>query len=191
MKKQFDGLLKKAMWIAIILFVIRAAISWEDLRTDASVYTVFGYAGEAIGVAAILMVCYEKWLWRHDPFVKTPYIAGRYTGTLKSNHDHVERNSNIQIKQTFLSVEVSLTTEESGSRSISGTIEEVFGKPELIYTYLNEPSASVRDKSGIHFGTATFVIDQKDRLIGRYYTDRNTSGDMVFKRIEKENDRTV
>ena len=53
MKKQFDALLKKAMWTAIILFVFRVAISWENFKIAASVYTVFGYAGEAISVAAV------------------------------------------------------------------------------------------------------------------------------------------
>lgn len=185
MKKQFDGLLKKAMWISIILFVVRVAISWEELKNTASAYTIFGYAGEVIGVTTILIVCYEKWLWRFDPFIKIPYIAGEYTGTLKSNYHRVEQRGIIKIKQTFLSVEASLKTEESGSRSVSGTIEEILGKPELIYTYINEPNTSVRDRSAIHFGTATFVIDEKNQLVGRYYTDRNTSGDLTFMRVEK------
>lgn len=185
MKKQFDGLLKKAMWIAIILFVIRTALSWEELKAAASIYTVFGYAGEAIGVAVVLMVCYEKCLWRYDPFVKTPYIAGEYTGTLISEYDRTERNGILKIKQTFLSVEVSLKTEESKSRSVSGTIEEILGKPELIYTYLNEPGSGVRERSAIHFGTAMIVIDDKDHMVGRYYTDRGTSGDMIFAKVEK------
>lgn len=186
MKKQFDALLKKAMWTAIILFVFRVAISWENFKIAASVYTVFGYAGEAISVAAVLLVCYEKLLWRYDPFVKMPYVAGEYTGTLVSNYDRAERKGIIKIKQTFLSVEVSLKTEESKSRSVSGSIEEIFGMTELIYTYMNEPNSSVRDRSAIHFGTANFVIDEKDYLVGRYYTDRNTSGEMTFTKLEKK-----
>ncbi len=185
MKKQFDGLLKKAMWIAIIMFVVRTAISWDDFKTAVSAYTIFGYAGEAIGVAAIVIVCYEKWLWRFDPFIKVPYIAGEYTGTLKSNYDRAEHQGIIEIKQTFLSIEASFKTEESRSRTVTGTIEEILGKPELIYTYMNEPSLSVRDRSTIHFGTATFVIDEKNHLIGKYYTDRGTSGDMIFMKVEK------
>ena len=185
MKKQFDGLLRKAMWVAIILFAIRTAVSWGEVITGVSAYTIFGYAGEAIGVAAIIIVCYEKWLWRYDPFVKTPYIAGCYTGTLKSSYDHTQRTATLLIKQTFLTVDVTLRTEEGGSRTVSGSVEEILGTPELIYTYLNEPKAEVRDRSAIHYGTATFILDEKKHLIGRYYTDRNTSGDMDFIREVK------
>ena len=186
MKRNIDGLLQKAMWVTIVLFVIRAMFSWGELKSGVSAYTLFGYAGEAIGVAALIMVCYERWLWRFDPLVKIPYIAGQYKGTLKSNYDNIEKDATIYIEQTFLSVEVFLKTDESGSRSVSGKIEEILGKPELIYTYLNEPKAEVRDRSAIHFGTATFIVDEKEHLTGRYYTDRNTSGDMIFTKTEKK-----
>lgn len=185
MKKQFDGLLRKAMWVAIILFAVRTAVSLKELKTGISVYTTFGYASEAIGVAAIIIVCYEKWLWRYDPFVKTPYIAGMYKGTLKSNYDQTKRNATVLIKQSFLTVDVMLQTEESRSRTVSGSVEVIFGVPELIYTYLNEPKAKVRDSSTIHYGTATFLLDEKSHLVGSYYTDRNTTGDMDFTREGK------
>lgn len=185
MKKQFNGLLRKAMWVAIVLFVVRAALSWGELKANSNIYSIFGYAGEAIGVAAIVIVCYEKWLWRFDPLIRIPYIAGKYEGTLKSSYDQELRSATIQIKQTFLSVDVTLKTEESESRSVSGSIEEILGSAELIYTYLNEPKAQVRDRSAIHYGTATFVLSEKNHLTGRYYTDRNTSGDMDFIKVER------
>lgn len=185
MKSHFERLIKIAMWMAIVFFVIRAAISWEELNSAASIYLIFGYAGEAIGVAAILVLCYEKLFWRYDPFINTPYIAGEYQGVIVSNYDRKKRCGTVKIKQTFLSVEVVVKTGESESRSVSGTIEEIFGRLELIYTYINEPKLSVRDRSTIHFGTATFIIDKKNYLEGGYYTDRNTSGDMKFTKINK------
>ena len=185
MKKHFDGLLRKAMWVAIVLFVARAALSCRELQANFSLYSIFGYAGEAIGAAAIVIVCYEKWIWKFDPLIKIPYIAGKYEGTIKSSYDQVLRSATIQIKQTFLSVDVTLETEESGSRSVSGTIEDIFGSHELIYTYLNEPKAQVRDRSAIHYGTATFILVEKNHLKGSYYTDRNTSGDMDFLKVEE------
>lgn len=99
--------------------------------------------------------------------------------TVCSTYDGKKRTVNLEIHQTLLSVEVLMKTDESISRSVSGAVAEVLGKPELIYTYLNEPQAGVRDRSSIHFGTATFIIDDNSQLTGTYYTDRNTNGDVV------------
>lgn len=185
MKNQFDSLIKKAMRIAILLFVIRCFISADEISHDISAYTILGYAGEAIGVAALIMIIYEKWLWIVDPFVKIPYIAGDYKGIIKSGHDEKIRSASLAIKQSLLSVEVEMKTCESTSRSVTGGIEDVLNRPELIYSYLNEPNADVRDRSAIHYGTATFLLDKKGLLKGRYYTDRNTTGDMEFNKVKK------
>ena len=134
----------------------------------------------------ILIFVYEKWLWRYDPTTKIPYLAGKYVGTIYSTYDGKERSATLTISQSLLSIDVLVKTEESISRSVSGAIPEVLGKPELIYTYLNEPQAGVRDRSNIHFGTATFMLEDKNRLTGRYYTDRNTTGDMTFTKAVKE-----
>ncbi len=173
----------RAMWCAIILFAIRCLISLGQIKKGINFYDLFGFAGEAIAIASLLMVLYEKKLWRYDPTVKIPYIAGMYEGTLKSKFDEMERTANLEIKQSMLSIEVLLKTDESISRSVSGTIEEIFGEYELIYTYLNEPKAKVRDRSSIHFGTASFVLDKVEQIQGKYYTDRKTIGDMEFQKV--------
>ena len=184
MKKRIKRLLRLAMWLTIVIFAIRAAISWKEIQSGVNAYIVFGYAGEAIGISAIIMVCYERWLWRYDPFLKVPYIAGKYNGVIKSNYDKGDRKAQIQIKQSLLTVEVTLKTKESGSKSISGSVEEILGEPELIYTYLNESKARIRERSSIHYGTATFTIENKKQLTGKYFTDRETTGDLYF--VKKE-----
>ena len=68
MKKRVDSLIKKAMWISILIFILRCIVSWNDLIKGVSAYDVFGYIGEAIGVAAILIMLYERWGWQWDPF---------------------------------------------------------------------------------------------------------------------------
>ncbi len=182
MKKQINSLLNKGMWCAIVLFAIRCFLAFEEIRNGISVYSIWGFAGEAIGVSALIMVAYEKWLWKFDPFVKIPKISGNYSGILASSYDLQRRKASLSIKQSLLSVDVTLKTDESTSRSICGLIEEVFGEKELIYTYLNEPKSKVRDRSEIHFGTAAFILDGSDLLTGKYFTDRKTIGDMEFYR---------
>jgi len=182
MKKQMNGLLNKGMWCAIVLFALRCFISIKEIQDGISIYSLWGFAGEAIGGAALLMVAYEKCLWKFDPFVEIPNINGSYIGTLTSNYDNKARHVTMKIKQSLLSTEITVKTEESISRSVSAYVEEVFGETELIYTYLNEPESKSRDRSEIHYGTATFILNEKDHLVGKYFTDRNTSGDMVFRK---------
>ena len=183
MKKQLDKLIHKAMWISIIAFVVRAVISWQEIiHTGIRVYEIFGFIGEAVAFSAVVMLCYEKWIWRIDPSVSIPYIAGEYEGLIKTTYDQKCIGAFLKITQTLLSVEVTLRTDESISHSLYGAVEEINGTNQLIYTYLNEPKAIVKGKSPIHYGTATFLIDNGMKLIGKYYTDRKTTGDLEFEK---------
>ena len=64
-----------AIWVTIILFVLRCGIDWENLSATVSEhkltecgYSVYGYAGEAIGAATIFMMLFNKWLWKFKIF---------------------------------------------------------------------------------------------------------------------------
>ena len=132
MKKQIDRLLKKAMWVAVALFVIRCAVSFEEIKTSPSLYAFFGYAGEAVGLAAILMILYEKLLWRYDPVSGIPCIKGYYEGSFTSTYDSVKREASLTVKQSFLSVGITMSTGESESRSIAASIDNVYGVNMLV-----------------------------------------------------------
>jgi hypothetical protein len=143
-------------------------------------YDLFGYASEAIGIAVIFAILYEKYIWRFNPFETTPKLASRYRGKLKSNYDNIERSAMLMIKQTLLSVHVTMVTDESKSRSLSVSIDEILGEKQLTYCYLNTPKSEYRDRSEIHYGTATLSISNPKEIDGQYYTDRKTIGDMHF-----------
>ena len=64
-----------AIWVTIILFALRCWFDWENLSAAVnghkiieSGYYVYGYAGEAIGAAAIFMALFNKWLWKFNIF---------------------------------------------------------------------------------------------------------------------------
>mgnify|MGYP004572869597 FL=1 len=84
------------------------------------------------------------------------------------------------IKQSLLSVVVILKTDESKSKSLSASIDEILGEIQLTYCYLNTPKSAYRDRSEIHYGTATLSISNPKEIDGQYYTDRKTIGDMHF-----------
>ena len=73
---------KKVVWTTVFIFCIRCFISGTKIITDFSIYDLYGYTGEAISIAALLMFAYEKILWKYNPLEKTPVLKKRYKGSL-------------------------------------------------------------------------------------------------------------
>ena len=65
MKEQQKKLINISVWCAIALFVLRCIISWKSIITDFSLYDLFGYASEAVGIAVIFAILYEKFIRRY------------------------------------------------------------------------------------------------------------------------------
>ena len=63
MNEQVIKFIKKCVWVAISAFVIRCSISHVELIGGVSLYSLWGYAGEAIGFTTVIMLFYEKHLW--------------------------------------------------------------------------------------------------------------------------------
>lgn len=179
MGKQFERFTKMTVWITLILFVARCFCSWQEIATEISLYSLYGYAGEAVTFSALLMVLYDKWIWKKIP-LGIPVLKKQYSGTLKSSFDGVEHDATLYIRQTFLSVHITMESEESRSISISASLDDVFDEMRLTYCYLNEPKIEYRNKSEIHYGTAVLRVNDPAKISGKYYTDRRTQGDMIF-----------
>lgn len=180
MSDQQKKFINICVWCAVVLFSVRCILSWESVLHGVSAYDLFGYAGEAIGIAVLLAGIYEKFLWRINPFESTPKLSKRYTGTFKSSYDLAVRSASLEIRQTLLSVHVTLISDESKSKSLSASIDEILGEIQLTCCYLNTPKSEFRDRSEIHYGTATLSISNPKEIDGQYYTDRKTTGDMHF-----------
>lgn len=182
-----------SIWLTAIFLLIRCFISWSDIKsawetgnTATLCYNFYGYIGEAIGATAIIMLIFDKYAWKwklvrwmHD----TPILAKKYTGTFISNYDNVERSGEIIINQTFLNVSVQLVTNESKSRSLTASLNNVQGVLYLIYTYQNDPRAEIQNRSPIHYGTAMLDVSNPAILEGNYFTGRNSRGSMKFNSI--------
>lgn len=185
MNGQIKGFITKIAWCAVILFVLRCLISGETIITNFSIYDICGFVGEAISVTAIIATLYERWIWRYIPIENTPKLFKEYEGVFISDYDNVERSAQLKIKQTLLTVQVTLITGESRSKSISSSIDIILNEKQLTYCYLNTPQAMVRHRSEIHYGTAMLCIENPNEIHGQYFTDRKTTGDMKF--IKRDN----
>lgn len=180
MREEYKKFINASIWVAVILFCVRCFIDWKTMSSNFYVYDVWGYAGEAIGLTSVIMLIYEKWLWKYNMFCSTPVLSKVYLGKVRSSYGNLERNVKLEVKQTLLSVNIILISGESRSRSISSSIDDILGEKQLTYCYLNKPKNEYRTRSEIHYGTAMLCIQNKDVLEGHYYTDRNTRGDMKF-----------
>lgn len=187
-----------SLWSVIIILIIRCLIGCNELLGIINAceylklaYTLLGYAGEAISVATILMWAFNKWLWKIKPFsfvADMPVLAKQYKGTITHFwEDEVQmKDIEIRIKQTFLSVNVKLVTDESLSNSVTAKIREDSGSKSLIYTYLNTPKAEILNRSAIHFGTAILYVDDSKHLKGNYYTIRGSRGSMNLVAVDEK-----
>lgn len=177
--------------VALLFFSLRCAMGWSTIFTilcEKNVidgcYTVIGYAGEAVFVASLFMAVFNKWLWKikfMNKLIGEPVIiSGYYVGKIESEYDHVVRTAELYIKQTLLSVDVRMKTNESVSNAIAASIENINNEKQLVYIYINEPKGDIQERSPMHYGTAILHLENLDSIYGNYYTGRKTRGSMSF-----------
>jgi hypothetical protein len=137
---------------------------------------------------------FEGRVWRwgrlHPDLVGTPVIRGTWAGTLTTLwHDPASSSAPppktvyLAVEQTLTTVELSLFTDESTSRSIAGHVANVPSRGWVVsYTYLNTPRIERRESSPIHYGGALLAIigGGEVTIDGEYWTDRESKGRLVF-----------
>ena len=156
------------------LFINKISVIWGDITTT---------------VTAVTIICtlFVTWAWKWKIFqgwlVPFPCLSGIWEGNIHTKY--LSENKTIPItvtiKHHFFNIQIKIRTNESSSISTCGSfdIDEDRGLKQLIYTYQNNPKATIRDKSEIHYGTARLEInDDAQSLEGEYWTSRKTTGDI-------------
>jgi len=146
-----------------------------------------------LSIEMILWAIFVKWGWRCKIFqgwlVPFPFIQGTWRGTLTSTwiDPTTQRplepiNIALVIRQTFLSINCTILTKESESRSYSASfhVDLDSGEKRLVYSYTNKPRVLIRERSAIHDGTASLLIigNPPQELNGEYWTNRETVGEI-------------
>ena len=181
MKAKMESLIKLSGIIITFIFIIfykfkipKSVLDYWDLILESAGYSVF-----AIGI-------YERYLWKYNPFVKMPRLKKKYTGVLSYNYEDRsgEKAVEIEIKQSFLSTDVKLKSDEISSKTITSNLVEENGGFVLYYTYITNPSSRYSEKNPIQIGTCKLWIDKNDSIKGSYWTNRKTIGDLTLKSEE-------
>ncbi|BEU86955.1 hypothetical protein TAMA11512_04190 [Selenomonas sp. TAMA-11512] len=181
MDSKITKLLSKSLWIALALFAIRYLI-WNFN----SLYDFIGAAGEVISITIIIMSLYSGFLWRYNPFEKTPKLMGLYEGIIEYNYNGAvaKKDTFVRIRQTLLSIKIQITTNEITSNTIVANLVEENEEYVLYYTYITNPKSKYSKGNPIQHGTCRLILSAKDYLSGKYWTSRQTIGDIELKRID-------
>lgn len=142
---------------------------------------------------------FDNYLWKCRIFskwlVSFPDMSGTWVGTLKSDYINPETKKRVNpipcmlvIKHKFKKISINLYTAESISYSFSEEINFDSDKQlkRLSYSYTNEPITLLDYRSTSHRGTVILSLINDNELIGYYYTDRSTKGEMSFKFYSKD-----
>ena len=187
MGQNVNKVITRSAWTVIVVFVLRCLIGQFDflsfLKCE-SWYDYFGAAGEAISFTTVILILYDKLLWKINPFDSTPKLSGEYTGTIEytSNNQKKKKSTKVIITQTSLKVMVKITTNEITSNTIASNLVEENGEFVLYYTYITNPRSRYSDENPIQHGTCRLIKTGANTLEGQYWTSRKTIGDIKLTR---------
>jgi hypothetical protein len=190
--------LKTLFWLAVATWAVLLFINGQSLTIS-----LFQPSSLVLSTVIAAVTIFERWLWKwslfHPWLVKIPNMIGVYKGELNSHWIVPATGTKrgiipafLVVRQTLSGIHVRLYTAESESCSVVGSfIEGADGTHELLYTYRNEPRLEIRPQSPIHYGGVRLAIGQKtEQLEGSYWTDRQSIGEMRFRRIGRETPRS-
>ena len=186
--------MKKTITVRVIVAVVAVVFvvgTWvQDGRPDLAVLKFFSIA---VLASTFVFNLWDFWLWRLPLIQRIPgvprSIRGTWKGTLSSfwvdpvtGKQPAPKDVYLVVLQTGSLVVVKLLTDESRSTSALANISEVNGSFVLTYLYLNKPDMRVEHRSHMHHGSAVLDVSgcPAKRLKGRYWTDRDSKGELEF-----------
>jgi SMODS-associating 2TM, beta-strand rich effector domain len=150
------------------------------------------------GIVAIASAVWRK-VWNWSPIIGRklfPDLTGTWAGELVSTWKNPATGQGVApipvtiwIRQGLFSTSIKLRSGESTSYSTRCLLEAdpEAGRFRFWYSYDNDPRAEYRHRSARHEGVAWLELDidtDPERLVGCYYTDRRTSGDIEVRRLK-------
>lgn len=177
--------------IAALVVAVFAAGIW--LSGDAVRVEWLRFYSIAVVVALIAIAAWVYILWRLPPSQRLPKVPRDITGTWKGclrslwrdpqGRQIGEKTAYLVVRQSVGSISTVLLTDESRSDSSLATVSVDGATQSLDYLYLNRPSSRHDERSRMHHGSASLDIvgNPAIRLTGRYWTDRDSRGELIFR----------
>jgi hypothetical protein len=156
------------------------------------------YLSATVFVGSALFTAWELWVWRFPWMQLIPgvplCVRGTWKGMLESSwidasgQKIAPKNAYLVVRQTFSSVQVTLLTDESKSDSSLAAVAKTEGLSVLHYLFFNKPKMKHEAISRMHHGSTTLEVSGKParRMAGRYWTDRDSRGELEFDRHSRK-----
>lgn len=179
-----------------LAFIVYATIFILTQNLDSiDFHKAITHVSTTISINIIIWMIFIAWAWKLKIFypwlVPFPNLSGNWEGTIKSNWKEKELDPipiEVLIMQNFFNIQVKIKTKESRSYSIGASFDIDYerGFQQLFYTYLNTPKAGVRERSEIHYGSTILNFDgfKVTKMDGEYWTDRQTTGEIILNKNE-------
>jgi hypothetical protein len=191
--------IKAIIYVTVLAWTIVLYANHESIKP-----TWLQHLSIVITIVLYAVMAFDLWLWKipllHGWFVKRPVIEGTWKVEIRSNWKDPANGAGIGpvegfmvVRQTFSTLSLRLLTEESSSKLV-GT--EIVCSADGLYcvsgVYRNEPRFQVRERSAIHHGAVWLRIIDKPvkKVIGHYWTDRQTAGEMELSNRQKRRFQT-
>lgn len=191
--------IKAIIYTAVLAWTVVLYLNHEAIKSP-----WLHHLSTVITVVLYVVIAFDLWLWKlpflHDWFVKRPVIDGTWKVELRSNWKDPATGNTIPpiegymvVRQTFSTLSMRLLTAESHSELV-GT--EIVCSADRQYcvsgVYRNEPRFDVRERSEMHYGAVwlRIITQPTKQLIGHYWTDRSTAGEMEFSNRQRKKFQT-
>lgn len=161
-----------------LLLILISCIIWQIDWIDIISYT--------ITISTFLTIGFERFMWKWKLFRifnKQLDISGVYEAIIRYTHGKGGvKKVDVKIKQTFLTVNIELKSDEITSNSITAEIINENGKNILYYTYITNPKAEYEENNPINRGTTRLIVEETE-MAGKYWTGVKTTGDLTLKKL--------
>jgi len=147
----------------------------------------------SVWVTLSLLLLWDRLVWRLPWLQRFPGvprdIGGTWRGTLtsfwidpKTGQRPEPKTAYLVVRQRATSVSAVLLTDESRSKSTVAVVSDDGTVASFDYMYVNRPDSRVEHRSRMHHGSTSLDIVGRPatRLRGRYWTDRDTKGELEF-----------
>jgi hypothetical protein len=155
----------------------------------------FGLIPKVVSIDLLVIAVFVKWGWKFKIFrgwlVPFPNINGTWVGFIYSDWKDPDTGKKplpipvmLTVNQSFSHISCVMHTSEMESSSYSEgfLIDTDRQVKKIAYSYASKPRLSLNERSIPHDGAVVFQIieSSKQKLIGRYWTERLTKGEIVL-----------
>lgn len=184
--------------VSALAWFLLAYISGLDLS---KVKDFFSLAPKVVSIDLLFIAIFVKWGWKikifRDWLVPFPDLNGSWIGFLYSDWKNPSTGEKpppipvmLTVNQSFFHVSCVMRTGEMESSSYSEgfSIDPDRQIKSVAYSYTSKPRLSLNERSIPHDGTAVLQIIEipKQKLVGRYWTERLTKGEIKLEYHSKE-----